>query len=153
MTVRFESQLNDYQGTVEVAEIWEDSPVLTTNIITTEKLWGVHMKWTMSGWEARQGHEEWHIQLFLEKIGLGKEYTLPNAGPVVINNRDGAWDPATQKRVFDRIIEIDPVTDPVDPGTYRLTATLQYFVKGTNEPKPCAGFYEGEILQFYKPES
>jgi hypothetical protein len=155
MLTPIESHLLDYQGNITNASVFEASPVLVSNVIATTQKWGVILEWAMTGIEARRGRGHWKAHVLLESMGPGNEYMLPSAGPVVVLNSQGVWTAATGTRTFDNIagklpIEIDPAVDPIAPGTYRLTTTLQYYDEA-DVPYPVSGFFEGPMLEFYNP--
>jgi hypothetical protein len=150
-----ESHMLDYQGSITVANVFEELPELVTNVIQTTQSWGVQLEWVMTGLEARRGHGHWNMRVFLESMGEGPEYDLPGAGPITILNSEGTWDAAAGERTFANVpgklpLDIDPAVDPVAPGTYRLTATILYY-DDADVPLPVAGFFEGPILEFYDP--
>jgi hypothetical protein len=155
MPTPIESHLLDYQGEFTKTEVFEQAPALVANVIETTQKWGVTLEWEMKGMEARRGHGHWKVFVFLESMGPAKEYKLPTAGPVVILNNEGTWDAANSKRIFATIpgklpVEFDPATEPIDPGTYWLTATIQYY-DDMDVPFGVSGFYEGPMLEFYDP--
>lgn len=151
---KIESTMLDYQGEINDGKVWESVPTREINIIRTDQDWGIKLEWVMSGLDALMSVDEWHVSLFLESTGSGPEYDLPSGGPIVVLNQDpvvSTFDPVTGERTFKLTITIDHTVDPIAPGTYWLTSTLQYYFVGTNNPWPCAGFFEGPMLQFYKP--
>jgi hypothetical protein len=155
MPTQIESHLLDYQGSFTNTSVYEQAPVLVSNIIETTQKWGVTLEWVMTGVEARRGHGHWKVQVFLESMGPGPEYKLPGTGPVVVFNYEGTWDATAGTRSFANIvgklpIEFDPAIDPVDPGTYRLTAVIQYY-DDAGAPFPVSGFFEGPMVEFYNP--
>jgi hypothetical protein len=155
MPTQIESHLLDYQGAFTNATVYEQAPALVTNVIEITQKWGVILEWVMTGVEARRGRGHWKVFVLLESMGPGKEYKLPTAGPVEILNSQGTWNAAAGTRTFANItgklpIEFDPAIDPVDPGTYRLTATIQYY-DDVDVPYGVSGFFEGPMLEFYYP--
>ena len=155
MPTQIESHLLDYQGSFTNTSVYEQAPVSVSNVIETSQKWGVILEWTMTGVEARRGRGHWKVNVLLESMGPGSEYKLPGAGPVVIENSDGTWDPIAGTRTFANIagklpVEIDPAVDNVVPGTYLLTATIQYY-DDADVPFPVSGFFEGPMLEFYNP--
>jgi hypothetical protein len=143
-----------YAGTME-AKVFEAVPEREKNIIRTDQDWGVILDWVMTGPLTASLDEEFQIQIFLESMGPGTEYALPAAGPHKVDTLAGVpgIDPITleENRTYQETLTINHAVTPIDPGTYRLTVTVQLFDKVSGTPWPVAGFFEGPMLQFYTP--
>ena len=138
-----------YEGEME-AKLFEGAPERERNIIRTDQDWGVTVEWEMEGILALFLNEEFRLRFFLESIGPGSEYSLPVAGPVTVGSLTGTLDPVGPSRSYTETITIDHTLTPIDPGTYKLTLTLQVFDTSSGSPYPIAGFVEGPIVQFYE---
>lgn len=69
------------------AAIYERGGVAPTNIIHSDQDWYIDVEWSISGPMINLLSGFWEVQVGLESVGLGKEYTLPlrDLEPVPMN--------------------------------------------------------------------
>lgn len=63
-------------GTIKAA-VYEKGGVKPTNIIHSDQDWYIDVEWSISGHLINLLYGFWEVQVGLESVGLGKEYTLP----------------------------------------------------------------------------
>lgn len=126
-------------GKIE-AEVFEDGGTEPTSIIGTDQSWYAHVTWEFNGLLVPLIGGWWNLQLHLESMGPGSEYSLPDPADVI---------PLTPgENNYSHHIEVTAGT--VDTGAYKLVTTLTY-TDLTDNPGPIAGYVEGPMLQFYEP--
>lgn len=124
-----------HAGIHEVTE-----PVAPTTIIRTDQDWYVHLKWKLTGSLVGMIGGDWHIQTFLESIGLGFEGELNAPGDTVPVN------PGSPEYEH----EFHVKAGAVPAGTYKLSTTILY-TRPDGVPGPLAGSLDVPLVQFYDP--
>jgi hypothetical protein len=129
-------QLEFKNGTFEVFE--EGAP--PTNIIRTDKAWGVRFNWELLGDLCCMIFGKWTISVYLEEMGVG-EYDL--------KNNEKTFDFKPYPHVYGPI-EMKWAAGEVPAGTYRLVATIGVMAADGVTPGPFGGFVSGPMLRFFK---
>jgi hypothetical protein len=148
---KLETDLADYQGTLQAASFEGLGPIFPpTNVIRSDQAWGVRVDWEVHGPLVEWLDAEFRISVFLESIGTGPEYNLPQVNvstlsiPVVV---DGL---GNKSRTYTQNIDVAP--GQVQPGIYKIATALQLFEKATGNPTPVAGLYEGGLVHIFVPK-
>jgi hypothetical protein len=118
-----------------------------TTIIRTDQDWYVDVEWDTVGPLTGLIGGTWHLHVYLESMGPGKEYELfdKNAPP---HEHDIPLTPGAAPVHYHLHPDIDPKI--VEPGAYKLVVTVTY-TDLANTPFPMAGYWEGPIVQFIEP--
>jgi hypothetical protein len=121
----------------EVIEL--DAPHQPTNIIRTDQRWAVRFSWNTEGALNYIMAGTWHLQVFLEKMGLG-EFDLDRA------TRDVTF--VAQQISYTEQIDFPARSVPV--GIYKLVAAITFSGPPPDKRNgPIALFGEGPMIQFY----
>ena len=111
-------------------------------ILKTDQAWTVHVHFEVSGPAAPFPHGTWHLECYLESIGAGGEFEIPEVDIAM-----GAW-------VYDVPMPVAagavvPEMAPGEPSTpFKITTTLTA-VDPAGTVWPMAGYEEGPIIQFF----
>ncbi len=129
------------------ATVLDPNGVPPGNIIRTSDNWNVKVQWTLKGTGAAfvTKDERWLLRIFVESIGPGPEALVP---PGVTVNAKGGMDQA-----YDYMFTFPPNADMARPdysGVYKLIVVLT-LTDDDGHPLPIAGFFEGPVIQFYRP--
>ena len=141
-----ETNLNDYQGSLE-AIVFEGPPSFApTNVIRSDQDWGIRVSWEVHGPLAGWLDAEFRITIFLEKYGTGSDVDL---APAVIPTLSVLYDPATQSRTYSHDVNISAGVIP--NGVYKIATCLQLYELGSGNPVPIAAVVEGETVHLFDP--
>ena len=127
------------------AEVYEVGGSAPTTIIKVGQEWGVKINWELTGSLLPFICGTWCVQLFMESIGEGPEFNLPQGTHHEIKF-DGC---RGGKFEYDFKVAKDLINSAHCQAPYKVVAAVTYkTVCGT--PGPMAGFVEGPIVSFYK---
>ena len=116
-----------------------DTPHLPTNIIRTDQRWAVRFNWTTEGALNYIMAGTWHLQVFLEQMGVG-EFDLSNASKNV-NFYACPHD-------YEETINFNAGSVPA--GIYKLVVAVTFSGPPPERRNgPIALFGEGPMVQFY----
>jgi hypothetical protein len=145
-------------GSIEEPLITEDG-IAPTSIIRTDSAWHIQLDWSLEGslvsWIPFLD-QSWVVRAFLESIGPGTEYNLPEdfsvAAPT-LNLNAGTPDATVPNKLnYSLTIDVDPAAatpQRVDAGIYKLVVAVTSVHNSSGTPGSFAGFFEGKTLQFY----
>jgi hypothetical protein len=127
------------------AEVYEDGEA-PSRILDIEDGWNVDIHWELTGPVFPMIDGTWHVDGYMESMGPGDEFELPNEpAPISVNPNP------THK--YDAHFHIPAGTVNPAPGendiVYKLVVTVTYF-NTWGVPGPMAGFVEVPMLHFYK---
>ena len=126
------------------ATVHEHGGTAPTNIIRTDQAWGVNLAWQIHGPLVPMICGWWCLHIFMESIGPGPEFALPDPGPEIlipVDHINGNY-----SYHFD--VPAGRVTADHCGTPYKVVVAITYKTQyGT--PGPLAGFVEGPMLQFY----
>lgn len=118
-----------------------------TKIIDVNDNWNVHLDWTLTGPLQRYVCGTFSVDAYMESIGAGDEFELPEPPDIPLNPPG----PGTYSADFN--IPAGFMTSKIQPGetdvAYKIVATVTYRDPG-GRPGPIAGFVEFPVVQFYK---
>jgi hypothetical protein len=135
-----------FDVTMTGPSVHESGGAPPTTIIRTDQPWHVHVQWDTSGSHTGMIGGTWHLHIYLETIGPGDDLELFDEDP--LNEHDIPLTPGPSPRHYH--YHPDVPAGKVPPGAYKLALTLTY-TDLANNPGPMAGYWEGPIIQFYKP--
>lgn len=128
------------------ATVMEHGGTAPTTIIRTDQAWAVDLTWQLHGPLVPMICGHWCLHIFMESIGSGPEFSLPDPGPEIlipVNQPSGNY--SHHFHVPAGRVTADHCSTP-----YKVVVAITYKTQyGT--PGPLAGFVEGPILQFYNP--
>ncbi|HML24997.1 MAG TPA: hypothetical protein PKD09_25305 [Aggregatilinea sp.] len=120
-----------------------------TSIIHIGDAWKIRVKWNVKGLFAgtMTDNTTWHVSIVLESFGKGFEGevahddVLGNSVPLV-----------ALERTYEATLPAFPggVPGNLIPGPYKMAAVLTLTDTMTGNPVPIAGYFEGQVMQFYK---
>jgi hypothetical protein len=129
--------------------------VPSENIIRTDQDWEVAVHWEVEGMVVPAMAGNFHITVYLETLGPGRDQDLPNVpgtDEVVVAFMDGTL--TGLKRTFDKTLNFSAGTPILPPNvrqrSYKLIVAVTY-TETDGTPGPMAAFSEGSIVQFYRP--
>lgn len=139
--VEFPSTLLSGTISADVHEVNEPP----SHIIDINDPWIVDIDWTLSGSVLPMVNGTWCIDGYMESMGPGTDFELPNEPPdIPLNPSNG---------VYHAQFQVPAGTVPPFPGetdaVYKLVVTVTY--RNTlGVPGPIAGFVEIPMLHFYQ---
>jgi len=142
-TTRHTHQHHKRSLTIDGLEILDNGSAAPTNIIPIDQDWSIRLAWTLSG----HGHlfGNWLVKLYLESMGPGKEYTLPDEDGIKLALVDGDM---KAPNVYSYTKELKFKAGDVKPGIYWLVATIAW-EKYPGKIGNLMGFTEKSMVQFY----
>lgn len=122
----------------EVIEV--SDPNAPTTIIRTDQRWAVRFNWETLGPLNYVMAGKWHLQLFLEQMGVG-EFELPC--------RTADVDFIARPNTYEEVITINEGLVPA--GIYKLVVAITFSgPPPESRSGPIALFGEGPMMQFYE---
>ncbi len=129
---------------IQGMEIYEKGSATPSNIIAVDQDWSIRLVWTLTGREPLFGH--WLLKLYLESMGPGKEYALPDDDGLRLALVDYAME---SPNVFSYAKELHLEAGDIEPGIYWLFVTVAW-EKYPGKLGNLMGFSEKTMLQIYK---
>lgn len=114
-------------------------------VLRTDQDWQLNVHWEVTGVAAPIIHGTWRVEGYMESIGAGGEFELPEL------------DVAMGALVYNEVLLVPAAVvaaqlAPGEPSTpFKLTTTLTA-VDHAGDVWPMAGFQEGPIIQFFVPQ-
>jgi hypothetical protein len=105
----------------------------------------------MKGAQVPSYKEEFHLQVFLESMGPGLEYNLPEPPEPPIGMKSVPAVKVGGEWIRSYTHDINIAANAVEPGTYKLVAFLQAYDRDGVTPLGIVGFIELPLVTFYKP--
>lgn len=140
----FDLQPEEDQSDFELSgtcTLWESVPERKSKLIRTDQDWGVTFNWSTAGNMAGSLAGDWHLRVYLEKMG-------PGDGPPV-NPVTKKYETTADPQDYSESITIQKGTVP--PGLYKVTAAITMTGPDPNHyPTPIAMMGEGPLIQVYK---
>jgi hypothetical protein len=140
----FEVEFIPYLTGTIGAKVWEQDEE-PSHILDIHDEWYVRVDWTVTGSLERFLGGTWSVDAYMESIGKGPEFELPDIDGIPMN-RAGAYS-ATITVPGDYVVTHGAETDIV----FKLVCTVTYR-DPYGQPGPMAGFVDYPMLQFYLAE-
>lgn len=134
--------ISDLRGGIK-AEVLEDEGVDPTTIISTNQDWRVKVDWYIKGHLVRHMCGSWCLNVVLESIGPGTEYSLPKGGVEI------PMDPCGNGEYSETIRIPAGTIDPNDCGTLYVLAVTLTSKDPCEKPGHIAAYAKGPNLMFY----
>ena len=143
----FETDLTDYQGTLQAAAFEGVGPIFPpSNIVRRDQPWGIKVDWEVHGPLVNYFDAEFRIRVYLESMGPGTEYELPIE---IVATLDPLFPPVAGQRIYTKNINIAAGT--IDVGVYKIATVIHVFERSSGNPTPIAGFVEGGMVFVFDP--
>lgn len=131
--------------------------MVTSNmVIRTDRKWQIDVNWEVHGSlldptipSSFPFTGKFIVRAFLESIGPGTEFELPESGGGVKINVEAPVTTSGYQRDYTATIPV--AANAVDPGIYKLVVAITH-ESTSGEPGPIAGFFESGMLQIYDPK-
>ncbi|MDR3578054.1 MAG: hypothetical protein P4L50_29670 [Anaerolineaceae bacterium] len=140
--VEFPSQY--LAGTIEagVNEVGETP----SHNIDINDAWEIHVNWQLTGQALGMVNGLWYVSAFMESIGGGSEFALPDPVPnaIPLNPTNGQY-----STLFSIPANAVTPTPPKTDIVYKLVVTVVY-KDAAMKWGPIAGFVELPMLHFYE---
>ena len=130
--------------TINGMDILEKGSVATSSVIATDQDWSIRLAWSLSKHGPLFGN--WLVKAYLESIGPGKEYVLPNDEGVRLSLMDGEM---KSPNLFSYSNELNFKAGEIEPGIYWLVVTIAW-EKHSGKLGNLMSFSEKSMVQFYK---
>ncbi len=130
--------------TIDGMDICEKGGTTPSNIIAIEQDWSIRLDWTLSGFAPLFG--DWLVKVYLESIGPGEDYVLPDEDGVRLALLDGNM---KAPNVYSYSNEMKFKAGEIAPGIYWLVVTIAW-EKHPGKLGDLMGFSEKSMLQFYE---
>ncbi len=125
------------------ATVRESGGAPPTTILRTDQSWDVLVQWKTSGPITGWVAGKWDLHLYLESMGPGDEVEITDP-----NEHEVPLMPGPSPVLYE--YHPDVKAGIVVPGAYKLVFTVRY-IEASGNPGQMAGYWEGPIIQFYKP--
>ncbi len=113
-------------------------------IIRTDQAWSVEVEWDVTGIQTGWIAGQWHLHIYLEKLGPGDDLVITDPNEV-----DIPLIPQPYPETVHYHYHPDVKPGAVPEGEYKLVVSLTY-TDATGHLGEMSGFWEGPMLQFYK---
>lgn len=113
-------------------------------VLRTDQAWQLVVHWEVIGVARPNIHGTWRVEGYLESIGAGGEFEIPEGNAPMGN------------ATYDVVLPVPPgfVTPQMAPGEpstpFKLTTTLTA-VDHAGHVWPMAGYEDGPVIQFFVP--
>jgi hypothetical protein len=157
----FEVEFIPYLNGTIGAKVWEEGEA-PSHILDINDDWHVEVEWTMQGPLQRFICGSWAVDVYMESIGKGPEFELPDIENIPMN-KTGQYSarldlPAKFIKThveswweeYFKEHELGPGEEETDI-VYKMVCTVTYRDQ-YGQPGPIAGFVDMPMLQFYKAE-
>jgi hypothetical protein len=144
------------------AKVWEEGEA-PSRIIDLNDKWFVQVDWTLTGPMRRFICGTFEVDVYMESIGKGPEFELPDVKPIPLDSSpDGTYSVTIEvlpgvikthlEKWWEEMKEHDlPVPERETDIVYKMVCTVTYR-DPYGQPGPIAGFVEMPMFQFYKAE-
>jgi hypothetical protein len=153
--------LTRLQGTIG-AKVWEENEP-PSRIIDFNDKWFCEVDWTLTGPMRRFICGTWEVDVYMESIGKGPEFELPDVKPIPLeSSKDGIYSVTIEvpagfiKPYWESwLVELKehdlPLPEKETDIVYKMVCTVTYR-DPYGQPGPIAGFVEMPMMMFYKAD-
>jgi hypothetical protein len=139
--VEFPAQYLAGSVSAEVNEV-NETP---SHILDINDPWEIHVNWELHGPALGMVNGTWYVSAYMEAIGEGPEFSLPDPVPNAIPLNPAGGNYSTTFSIPAGLVQ--PVA-PKSDISYKLVVTVVY-KNAANKWGPIAGFVEIPMLLFY----